>query len=282
MSADPTPAVHSGTGDGAKRAQGPNGRPPGAGPRRRSRLGGLAVAVLALFIVALGGIAAYVVAERGETRYGARAALLYDDDAAASLADGPRVMATQRALLQSDSVLLPAAAGIADVDDLRERLSVDLAQDSVLRVTVEDANRARAVVLARRIVRSYIQRVRDTSAARPAANQAYVRRQLRGVERQVVDAERELRTVESTSAAAQAGQERVRSLLAQRTSLEDRLLELRLSEPVPEVRVLSEPAALDSPVQPRPLPAAAAGLAMGLLVAAGVVMALQRRRSRAT
>jgi uncharacterized protein involved in exopolysaccharide biosynthesis len=72
----------------------------------------------------------------------------------------------------------------------------------------------------------------------------------------------------------------VRALLDQQTGLQDRLLDLRLA-PAPKARVLSAPVALDEPVQPRLVPAAAAGLAVGLLIAAAVLLVLERRRSRA-
>jgi hypothetical protein len=252
----------------------PTTRPP------RSRRGRLALGLLALAIVAVSGAGAYLVASAGQTRYGARAALLYDEDTAQSVNDGPRVMATQRALLQSDSVLVPAANTVIDVDVLRKRLSVELAQDSVMRVTVEDPSRARALLLTRRVVEEYVKRVSELSAAAPADEQAFVRRRLRQVGGRLAAEERALGKLPQTSRAAPAAEERVRALLDQQTGLQDRLLDLRLA-PAPEARVLSAPVALDAPVQPRLVPAAAAGLAVGLLIAAAVLLALERRRNRA-
>jgi uncharacterized protein involved in exopolysaccharide biosynthesis len=189
-------------------------------------------------------------------------------------------MATQRALLQSDSVLVPAARTVIDVDVLRKRLSVELAQDSVMRLTVEDPSRARALLLTRRVVEQYVKRVSESAAAAPADEEAYVRQRLRQLGDRLAAEERALGKLPQSSRAAPAAEERVRALLEQQTGLQDRLLDLRLA-PAPEARVVSAPVALDDPVHPRLVPATAAGLAVGLLIAAAVLLALERRRSRA-
>jgi capsular polysaccharide biosynthesis protein len=174
-------------------------------------------------IVVVAVVSAVFVGTRGAAEYGARADIIYITPASASLDTRERGLATQRGLVTSRAVLEPVAAaqGVSR-RALEQAVAVDIgARDDLMRITVGDQNRAKAVAIAQAVTARYL---RLASELRPAGTRA-------------------------------------------------------AEEPAP--RLLSAAYALDDPLSPQPRRLVAAGLLIGLALAAVTAFAMARRLRRA-
>lgn len=158
-------AVASRSSVGGRNGEGTTGRHArkAKGSRRRSPL--LRLAAVSVVIVAAATTSAILVnALRGPV-YGAEAEILYrTEDPSGARAE--RELATQQVILQGRGVLQPVAAE-ADltVEDLQEKLTVDIVGSSdVLRLRVGDRDVAEAVDLTESIADSYVRGWVDDSS----------------------------------------------------------------------------------------------------------------------
>jgi uncharacterized protein involved in exopolysaccharide biosynthesis len=212
--------------------------PPGTRWRHRIRL---AAAVAFLIVAGFAG-AAVGYGRLQPTIYGAQADFVLTAQPALSDAAVDRAMVTQTMIVSSDPVLAPVATqtGVA-LPQLRGQVSAQIVgRSNILRLTVGDRDRARAVLLAQLITVQYLRA--PASASAPAAPTPATS------------------TAGGPTAAGPAATDQGPPIVA---------------------TVLSAAAPLEQPLQPQPLRTLAAGIILGLLVAAGVVTLLLRQRPRA-
>jgi capsular polysaccharide biosynthesis protein len=226
------------------------------------RLPVLPIAAICLVVVLVAVGSALLFGSLGATTYGARAEILYDAPASAPLEARDRGLTTQRALILSRAVLAPVAReqgmSLAAVE---KAVSVDLGtRNDLLYITAGLTDRAAALDVARAVTASYLR-----LDARVMADARESREAL----------QHELATLTASEHAAQGPaaavlQERVRRL-------SDRIVQVdadTADRPTP--RVLSSAYPLDRPLSPRPARLVAAGLIVGLAIAAAVALLLSR------
>lgn len=226
------------------------------------RLRVLPIAAICLGVVLVAVCSALLFGSLGATTYGARAEILYDAPASASLDARERGLATQRAVILSRAVLAPVAKDQGmPLETVEKAVSVDLGtRNDLLYITAGLTDRAAALAVARAVTASYVR-----LDARMAADARESRAAL----------QHELSTLSARERAAQGTaaavlQERVRQL-------SDRIVQLDTdAADRPRPRVLSSAYPLDRPLSPRPARLVAAGLIVGLAIAAAVALLLSR------
>ena len=299
----------------AARATGPVGAPPavlapsppqpapatdapgslGAWARAASRTGGslrgTVAAVAGVLVLSL--TSAFVVSALQPTTYGAQAEVYYEVTGSSQEAD--LQLATQQVLLGSRGVLEPVADtyGIT-LAELSESQQVERVGDSqVLRLLVTGTDAGLTVQLAQDIVDSYVQTVSaDAGGAQDAGREQALQQRIAELatvaaadrarldelseqRAQAVAAGREL-DVSGEEQHLQARQQRLREQIA--TAQAD-LTRIGVARQIGgDARVLTPAYALDKPLGPNPVRAAAAGLIAGLLLSAAVIA--YRTRSR--
>jgi len=148
----------------------PNGLPrPDRGhtdDNRRPRRRVMTAAVVAVVVIALFGAAAVAYSQMQPIVYGAQTEILLSPRAELSDAAVDRAMVTQTMIAQSDPVLQPVASQVGiPLSQLREEVSADIVgRSNVLRLTVGDRTRNRAMTLAQLITTEYL-RVATESAS---------------------------------------------------------------------------------------------------------------------
>jgi uncharacterized protein involved in exopolysaccharide biosynthesis len=276
-------------------------RPRSAGLLPRSEAGdrdlevGLLAAVVALVLLMTLGAAglAYALAGMGEERYAAEAQILYDSPASGAELD--QELATQEVLLQSRAVLAPLAEEVGvRVADLQRALDVDIVGGSqILELRFEHSDPDVAVVVLGGIAERYVALSRDTAGQELGGAQGIVEERLAATEEQLAaaTARRDELALAREQAAGATGtppadvEERsldaeIIRLQQQLGSLQERAVGLQLeTESLASARLLDDVYVLEDPVGPRPLPAAAAGALVGLVVSGGAVALYLRRRS---
>lgn len=222
----------------------------------------LRVMATAGLVVVVATMAAVAVSLTRPHVYGAEARILVNTRGYDSEPEAARALATQRLILRSDPVLGSTAVrhGLR-LADLRRAVTVRVIDVSeVLSVVVAHRDRATAHRLAEDIVVAY---TRDAVASQDAdlAELSALLDRLRAWE----------------TARAAVNPDTIDDL----ASLEDRLTAIREQAQSVDVKIVSPARVLDTPLQPRPVQAAAAGLLVGLLLGAGVLfgwrMTVKRR-----
>jgi uncharacterized protein involved in exopolysaccharide biosynthesis len=261
-------------------------------PRKRQRHGArwLWIGLIGVSIALLGAAAGYVVSSRAPTRYAARTEILFQltGDEPTEFLRGGRYLATQLVVARSRAVLAPIADqfGIPIVD-LEDKLSASLVGSSeVLRIQVEDGVPERAADVAAAIAQRYMSLA--TASADAEARQ-FLEQQVAGIDTQLADKREELRELRSsdtsTATVNPAGdidvvEREIDTLLNRREEISAHLDDLTLRELTrPRLEVLTPAYILEDPVSRTPWHGTIVGLALGLLVAAGVVALIVRRRT---
>jgi hypothetical protein len=206
--------------------------------RPRRRLVATAVAAVVVILFSAGAVGYSLLQP---TVYGAQAELILAPRVDLSDAAVDRAMVTQTMIAQSDPVLGPVANQVGmPLDRLRGEVSVEMAgRSNILRLTVGDRSRDRAVTLARLVTNEYL---KVAAAADPAG-------------------------------AGSVGDPGATRGPVTGTATDDR--------PPVTPTLLSPASALDTPLQPKPLRALAAGALLGLIAAAAAVAVLLRPRALA-
>lgn len=252
---------------------------------RRLTEGNAGLATLALVVVLIGSGAGYVGALLWPPQYAARADLLYEisTEKSTGFLREDRSLTTQVVLLNSRQVLGPVAATARmPVEDFQKQVTASVVESSeVLQVEVRAPSPEAAERWTQDIVDGYL---RIASKGSESDVDGYLHKQLDDVQRDLARARvdvaklrgQESRGVNnaSTEATLQSLTDREQQLLAK---LDERnIAELESSRP----EIVVPPYAVPDPVSPRPAFAAATGAFTALVIAAGVVAVLARRRTR--
>jgi hypothetical protein len=223
---------------------------------------------LCVAVVVLAVVSAQLFGALRAAKYGARAEILYDAPATAPLDSRERGLATQRALILSRAVLMPAATDQQQqLEKVEDAVSVDLGtRDDLLYITAAATTRSAALDLAFAVTESYLRL--DATLRADAQNS-----------RETLEEElNRLSARERTASTSEA------QLLRQRIGrLEDGIMQQQTElAGRPEPRLLSSVYGLDNPVSPNRVRLAATGLVIGLMLAAVLALALLRLPGRRT
>jgi uncharacterized protein involved in exopolysaccharide biosynthesis len=253
----------------------------------------VALVLLAIVLALLCAGSAYLFSSRQETVYGARTEILYQASDAERTLGTARVMATQKVVLTSRTVLQPAATAVGlPLEDVKEATSVKIEGESdVMQVTVSDPDRALALSLAKRITDDYADNVAKASAARIGEGKQLLETRIAQLTRRLTRVGSRLRSIERARAGStlppsseqQQLQAESEALLQRIGALHDRLTELdvqQIAQGQAEVRIITPAHLLEDPLEPKPIRAAVAGLFLGLILAAGLVVLASHRRRR--
>ena len=229
------------------------------------------LAVLSLAIVLIGAGAGYVGALLWPPTYAARADILFDISQANPNSDNlreDRSLTTQLVLLRSRQVLGPAAASShVPVEALEKNVTAATVEGSEV-IQVEVRNGSRDVAL--RQVRAIVDRYMEVATPRhPSEANNYLHAQLAAIQADLANARKTFAEVPVQVLSAR--EQQVLTQIDQATATE-------LQAPRPQV--VGPAYSVLKPVTPRPKFAAAAGGMTGLLIAAGLVAVLARRKTR--
>ncbi|RBY84508.1 hypothetical protein [Blastococcus sp. TF02A-30] len=247
----------------------------------RGRLPLLAAVAVLLIVPALVG---YLVAASQPTVYGARSELIIAVPESSNTAE--QQTATLVSMLDSRAVLEPVAAEFdEDIQALRERISREQVESgNVIRVTVEDSDRNAALGMVSTLTQNYVALV--TGLAADAGQSQYLTDEIARLSAQQVDLRGRL--LQLSGSAADADVELARQLRVDSDVLQQRIADLEQQaveteaqrvEAVPLIRPLAEPYLLEEAVGPQPLRTAAAGLLVGIVLSAGLLTVVLRRRT---
>jgi hypothetical protein len=239
----------------------PHGTPP---PAPRTRRGAVRAGVVALILVLAGGVVGFAASAAVPTEYAARVDLLYplSTEQPTGFLREDRNLTTQLLLIGNRAALteVGAAHGLTP-EQLEAKLSVEVVESSeIIRAEVRDGSPERALAVVDAVVARYLA---FASGQRSDPVREWVQGQL--------DATRERL---STSPEDVVLLDRERALVAQLDSITTD----ELSRPRPSV--LAPAYSLPDPVSPGPALTTAAGLLLGVLVAAPVVLRLARKHLR--
>jgi hypothetical protein len=222
----------------------------------------LLIGVICVAIVASALASALAVAAGRPKVYGARSDLLYESAPVTPLDVRDRTLATQRELIRSRAVLAPVAAqsGLT-VEDLGAAVTVGVGSRSdLMHVTVGNRSRERALRLAQAVTTHYLGLSTRLSRSGDAES-AHLQRQ-----------------IAELTAGTRRAPPTERDIIAQRIGrLQDRVLELEAAGGASKPVLIAPAYALDQPLSPKPVRAAAAGLLVGLALAAVAAAALVRQ-----
>lgn len=246
---------------------------------------GLRLVVLPVVIIVAAAAGALLINFVRPPVYGAEAQILYrvaDDSGARA----ERELATQQVILRGRTVLQPVAAEVGmSVEELQDRVSVEVVGGSdVLRLTAGDPDAGVAVEVAQAIAENYVAAREEVAAANQDEAAALVEEQIAEVSEALAGVEDELAAAagapeEPMTAEEERLADEAEALQRRLETLQDRLASLQLAPPTQEaqVRILTPAYVLEEPLSPGPLQAGAAGMMVGVLVAA-MLVAVQLHR----
>jgi len=252
------------------------------------RLGAIAAA-----IVVGCGILAFGVSELLPKTYGARTEIVYPitiDNPSGSTLRQDRVLSTQLVAIKSRTILGPVATKYhLSFDQMSKKVVASVLADSeVIRIEVDDANQARALKMVTDVAQAYL----TNQALSTPDVAASLKARLDALNAQISAATHDLAGFTASrlagpnpntpSAAEIEAQSQVDSLNSQRNGLQSQLDQATVDQQSSQkVQQLTLPYEAGK-VAPKPLRAGIAGVLAGMLIAAGVVVLLLRRRLRQT
>lgn len=247
----------------------------------RGRIRLLAAVAVLLVVPTLIG---YASAASQPDVFGARSELVIAIPENSNTAD--QQTATLVSMLDSRALLEPLASEFdVDIQLLQQRITKEQIEGgNVIRVTVEDVDGDTALDMVSTLAEDYVALV--GGLASDAGQPQYLADEIARLSAQQADLRGRL--LELSGSASDADVELARQLRVDSDTLQQRIADLeqaaveteaQRAEAVPLVRPLSEPYLLDEPVGPRPLRAAAAGLLVGILLSAGLLAVVLRRRT---
>jgi capsular polysaccharide biosynthesis protein len=250
----------------------------------------LRLLAIAAAIVIGCGVFAYGVSAAGAKTYGARSEILYPlnaEIASGSFLREDRTLSTQLVAIKSRTVLTPVALKYhMTVDELSKQVVATILQDSeVIRIEVDDASQARAQQLVADVARQYLQ---NTGQDKNAQVEKHLHDQIDGLNAEqntltarlsAAQSDRENSADPNTPSALELQlQAQLSNLNDQIGSLTTQLNSAQVSDlQTPQVQQLTQPYEVGK-VAPKPLRAGIAGALAGMMIAAGVVVLLIRRR----
>jgi len=240
----------------------------------------LRLAAIAAAIVIACGVLAFGVSEMLPKTYGARTEIVYPLSANNPSGDTlrtDRVLATQLVAIKSRQVLTPVAAKYhMTADQLSKKIIASVLQDSeVIRIEADDASQGKALKIVSDVSTAYL-----ASAAKATSN-VDVENALR---KQISDANTKIATLNAqrpqSSAEVLQQQTQLNIANSQLSSATSQLNQLAINDASAQtVKSLTNPYAAGK-VAPKPMRAGIAGVLAGMLIAAGVVVLVLRRRLR--
>jgi capsular polysaccharide biosynthesis protein len=243
------------------------------------RLGAIAAA-----IVFACGVLAFGVSEMLPKTYGARSEIVYPLTSLNPSGDTlrtDRILATQLVAIKSRQVLTPVAADFKmTADALSKKIVASVLQNSeVIRIEADDASQAKALAIVTAVAKRYI-----TTASANSGNavaEGLLRNQIKALTRTITSLNAQLNAATSSRDQAQL-QTQLNNANTQLNNASSQLSQLEVNDAqTPKLNQLTQPYAAGK-VAPKPMRAGIAGVLAGMLIAAGVVVLLLRRRLRNT
>ena len=240
------------------------------------------LAVAAAIVIGC-GIFAYGVSSMGTKQFGSRSEIQYP--ISAEIASGgflrsDRTLQTQLVAIKSRQVLTPVAAKYhMTVDALSKQVVASVLQDSeIIRIEVDDPSQAKANEIAGAVTDEYLKYANDT-----ASNNAGVEQQFRDQLKTLRASRDDLvtRLADATTGSADAGvlQAQLDDVNSQISDAQTQLNAAVLADlQTQHVEALTTEPYDVGKVAPKPLRAGIAGALAGIMIAAGVVVLLIRRR----
>ena len=253
------------------------------------RLGAIAAA-----IVVGCGILAFGVSELLPKTYGARTEIVYPitiDNPSGSTLRQDRVLSTQIVAIKSRAVLSKVAPAFnMTADALSKKIVASVLSDSeVLRIEADDASQAKALAIVTAVANRYI----EVASTNPnTAVEAQLAGTIKNLNTTITKLTSDLSDAQqrrqnggspnSPSPEELQLQTQININTSQLSSASQQLNELVVSDAqAPKLQQLTQPYEAGK-VAPKPLRAGIAGVLAGMLIAAGVVVLLVRRRLRQT
>jgi len=239
------------------------------------------LAVAAAIVIGC-GIFAYGVSSMGTKQFGSRSEIQYP--ISAEIASGgflrsDRTLQTQLVAIKSRQVLTPVAAKYhMTVDALAKQVVASVLQDSeVIRIEVDDPSQAKANEIAGDITVQYL-KYANTAAGTNAKTEQYWDTTLKNLQRQRNDAVVALSNAQGTVQQQQL-QAQLDDINNQIQNAQTQLTASAIADlQTDHVEALTTKPYDVGKVAPKPLRAGIAGALAGIMIAAGVVVLLIRRR----
>jgi capsular polysaccharide biosynthesis protein len=236
---------------------------------------------LAVLVVVVCTLVAWLTGSRGPDTYGAEAEFLVAFDVQSEQA-AERLLSSQIIVIEGGGVLSRAAEELGmRPADLRRAVDASVVAGSqVIRVSATGATRERATEVVTAVTDAYLSESPDDGAARTVE---YLTDELDAATAQRTELERQLAAAQAATGDA-AGIADLRSRIdrarERESSLQDEVVrtEVRRIE-VGQPRIVTAPRPLEHRVAPTPLRSAALGLLAGLALAAGVLLVAARSRA---
>jgi capsular polysaccharide biosynthesis protein len=243
------------------------------------RLGAIAAA-----IVFVCGVLAFGVSEMLPKTYGARSEVVYPLTSLNPSGDTlrtDRILATQLVAIKSRQVLTPVAADFhMTADALSKKIVASVLQNSeVIRIEADDASQAKALAMVTAVAKQYIKTA--SASGSNAAAELLLKGQIDTLNATVNGLTARLSAATTSRDQAQL-QTQLSNASTQLNSASAQLSNLEvLDAQTPKLTQLTQPYTAGK-VAPKPMRAGIAGVLAGMLIAAGVIVLLLRRRLRDT
>jgi capsular polysaccharide biosynthesis protein len=237
---------------------------------------------VAAAIVIFCGVFAYGLSSLGAKTYGSRSEVQYPITAAIASSDflrSDRTLQTQLVAIKSRTVLGPVAKKYGlSVDELSKQVVASVLNDSeVIQIEVDDASQAKAQQMVGDVVREYLGYANTAVSTNSDVEEHWTQELARLMtSRRTLVAD--LSSATSGSAAQQQLQAELDDVNNQIANAQTQLSDAQIKDLETEhVQQLTQPYDVGK-VAPKPLRAGIAGALAGMMIAAGVVILLIRRR----
>jgi capsular polysaccharide biosynthesis protein len=244
------------------------------------RLGAIAAA-----IVVVCGLLAFGVTEMLPKTYGARSEIVYPINVQNPSGDTlrtDRILSTQLVAIKSQTVLAPVAKKYGMTPDaLSKKIVASVLQDSsVIRIEADDASQAKALAIDTDVAKEYMKTAGPALTAANTAAQDFLLAQIASLNAKVTDLQGRLANTSANSAAAVQLQSELTNANTQLNNDKQSLNQVVVSgAQTAKLQQLTQPYAAGK-VAPKPLRTGIAGVLAGMMIAAGVIVLLLRRRLR--
>ena len=246
------------------------------------RLGAIAAA-----IVVVCGLLAFGFTEMLPKTYGSRVEIVYPINVFNPSGDTlrtDRILATQLVAIKSRAVLAPVAKEFhLTPDALSKKIVASVLQDSeVLRIEADDASQAKALALVTAVSQAYIKTANPAITATSTAAEQTLAAQIATLNRTIADTQARLAAATPNSQNALQLQTTLNNANTQLNSATSQLNTVVVNAAqTQKVAPLTDPYDAGK-VAPKPVRPGIAGVLAGMMIAAGVVVLMLRRRLRNT
>jgi capsular polysaccharide biosynthesis protein len=252
----------------------------------------LRLLAIAAAIVVVCGALAFGVSEMLPKTYGARTEIVYPLNAeisSGSTLRQDRTLSTQLVAIKSRTVLTPVALKYhMTADALSKKIIASVLQDSeVIRIEADDASQTKALAIVSDVAKEYLRDAGTTANARAEDQLSHQIGVLNGqipILTNSLAAAQQRRQNSATPNTPSAEEVQLQTQLnnanSQVQSYQSQLSQLSLNDvTTPKLKQLTQPYEAGK-VAPKPVRTGIAGILAGMMIAAGVVVLLLRRRLR--